>query len=116
MILMCSAAHELDTAKWSFVPGWSECKKPNDRCGQLISYSIINGSSYCSRILKEVGNLKEALMAVRQLGSKAVSPSRAVRTAIACRYGVKKWTDIPLLHRKQLLLAYQESANKTLLT
>lgn len=52
MKLICSAGHEMDTSKLSLAPGWSSYKKPGDKCGQLISYDVMDGSEYCQRRLR----------------------------------------------------------------
>lgn len=56
MILKCSAGHITDTSKSSLSGPDPKFKKPGDRCGQLISYNVMQGSTFCQRILKDVDN------------------------------------------------------------
>lgn len=53
MKLCCSAGHEMNTEKHSFLSGVSQFKKPGDRCGQETAYDVIDGTTYCGRVLQE---------------------------------------------------------------
>lgn len=52
MILECSRGHRFDTAK--FTDRWNYPNvAPGKRCPMLMAYSIMDGPTYCRRVLKE---------------------------------------------------------------
>jgi hypothetical protein len=56
MLFRGSAGHEIDTESkyiWDIWHGRT-AKRPGDRCREEISYSVMDGTGYCRRILKLV--------------------------------------------------------------
>jgi len=52
MILVCSRGHEFDTQNFTDMWNYPHVA-PGKRCPMLMSYCIMDGSTYCRRILKE---------------------------------------------------------------
>lgn len=54
MIIECSNGHRFDLSN---LAGRAQCgdRRPGDRCGVCVEYDRISGSTYCRRVLKQVG-------------------------------------------------------------
>ena len=53
MILVCSRGHVIDTKNIGHTVAYGQ-KIPGDRCPVVMTYSIMSGTTYCRRILREV--------------------------------------------------------------
>lgn len=83
MKIECSAGHKYDI---STLAGRMQCgdRKPGQRCGMVLTYDRMYGSTYCRRILRETRADIPTNTQIRYLASKD----------IARETKPKKWTDL----------------------
>lgn len=56
MILTCSRGHKFDTTDIGHRVEWGDSRlRVGGRCPMLMSYDRIGGSTYCGRVLHELG-------------------------------------------------------------